>query len=111
MKIVSLADVAEEGVSHDPEIRKQVLLRRGDLPRLTNFARSRLRPGQRTTAHRHADMSEVFFVESGEGLMRIAEREVEIKQGVCVAVSPGETHEIINTGAVELVLLYFGVEV
>jgi hypothetical protein len=46
MKRIILADVPEEGVSHNPEIKKQVLLRKGDLPHLTNFSRSRLLPNQ-----------------------------------------------------------------
>lgn len=111
MKIISLAEAAEQALSHDPDINKRVLLQRGDVPRLTNFSRARLKPGQRTTAHSHADMSEVFFVESGEGLMLVDGREVGIASGVCVAVAPCETHEIVNTGEADLVLLYFGVEV
>lgn len=53
MKIVSLANIAEEGVSHNPEIKKQVLLERGLVPHLTNFSRSRLSPGQVARAHKH----------------------------------------------------------
>ena len=110
MKRVTLADVPEEGVSHNPEIRKQVLLRRGDVPRLANFSRARLLPGQRARAHRHLDMSEVFFVERGAGVMRVEGAELPLCPGVCVAVEPGEEHEIVNTGSGELVLYYFGVE-
>lgn len=110
MKRVSLADVPEEGVSHDPEVKKRVLLRGGDVPRLTNFSRAVFRPGQGARAHAHADMSEVFFVERGEGLMRVGGSEHSLAPGVCVAVAPGEEHEIVNDGAGELVLLYFGVE-
>jgi mannose-6-phosphate isomerase-like protein (cupin superfamily) len=110
MKIVALEAVPEEGVSHDPEVRKRVLLRRGDVPHLTNFARARLLPGHRTSAHSHTDMCEVFLVESGAGQMLIEGREVELRAGLCVTVEPGETHEILNTGDGELILLYFGVE-
>jgi quercetin dioxygenase-like cupin family protein len=110
MKKISLADVPAEPVSHNPEITKRVLLRRGDLPHLTNFSRSRLLPGQTASAHAHAGMHEVFFVESGVGMMRVDAREVTLDAGVCVAVEPGESHEIMNTGAAELVLIYFGIE-
>jgi quercetin dioxygenase-like cupin family protein len=110
MKIVSLAGVPEEGVSHNPEILKQVLLRRGDVPHLTNFSRSRLAPGQTASAHAHADMFEVFLVLSGSALMRVDEGEHRLEEGSCVVVEPGEAHEIKNAGASELVLLYFGVE-
>ena len=111
MKKVSLADAPAESVSHDPEITKQVLLRRGDLPHLTNFSRSRLPPGQIARAHAHDGMHEVFYVESGAGVMRVDAREVTLETGDCVAVGPGESHEIANTGAADLVLIYFGIEV
>lgn len=110
MKRVSIAEVPEEGVSHDPAIRKRVLLRRGELPRLTNFSRARLLPGQAARAHRHADMSEVFYVERGAGVLLIEGVEQSLEAGVCVAVEPGEEHELRNTGDAELVIIYFGVE-
>jgi mannose-6-phosphate isomerase-like protein (cupin superfamily) len=110
MKVVALASLPEEGVSHDPNIRKRVLLRRGDVPHLTNLSRARLLPGHRTSAHSHADMCEVFLVESGSGLMLVGGRAVELRAGVCVAVEPNETHEIVNDGGDELILTYFGVE-
>ena len=110
MKKITLADLPAEPVSHNPEIGKQVLLRRGDLPHLTNFSRARLRPGQTARAHAHARMHEVFYVESGAGAMRVGAEEIALGAGTCVAVEPGEPHEIANTGAAELVLLYFGIE-
>lgn len=110
MKIVSLDSVPEEGVSHNPEIRKQVILRRGDVPHLTNFTRSSLAPGQTASPHAHADMFEVFFVASGEGRLVLDGQEYALRAGVSLLIEPGERHEISNTGTRELVLLYFGIE-
>jgi quercetin dioxygenase-like cupin family protein len=110
MKIVSLGDVPEEGVSHNPEIGKRVLIRRGELPHLTNFSRAVLAPGQAAAAHSHADMFEVFFVEAGAGTIRAGGEDARLEAGVCVTVGPGEHHEIVNTGTAELVLIYFGLE-
>jgi mannose-6-phosphate isomerase-like protein (cupin superfamily) len=110
MKRVTLRQVPEEGVSHNPEIKKQVLFRKGDLPHLTSFSRSRLKPGQVSRAHRHADMYEVFFVESGAGAMTVNGQDEQLEPGVCIAVEPGDEHEITNTGTSDLVLLYFGIE-
>ena len=110
MKRVSLDALPREGVSHDPEIIKQVLLRRGDVPHLTAFSRATLKPGQSASAHEHRDMFEVFFVESGSGVIKIAETAHELAAGVCVLIEPGERHEITNTGAGDLVLNYFGIE-
>ncbi|MEP6956624.1 MAG: cupin domain-containing protein, partial [Chthoniobacterales bacterium] len=105
-----LADLPIEGVSHDPEIAKQVLLRRGDVPHLTGFSRATLKPGQTAYAHQHSDMFEVFFVQSGTGVITIAGSEHALAPGVCVLVEPTEEHEISNGGPEDLVLNYFGVE-
>lgn len=110
MNIVSLADVPAEGVSHNPDIKKRVMLRRGQLPHLTNFSQSSIAPRQTVGAHAHTGMFEVFFVASGEGRIKIDEEEYVLRAGTCVAVEPGEAHEISNTGATDLVLLYFGIE-
>ncbi len=110
MKRSALAELPEEAVSHNAAIRKRVLLRKGDLPRLTNFSQARFPPGQRAAGHRHEDMSEVFFVEAGRGAIRVDGNEYALSPGVCVAVEAREIHEIENTGSEELVISYFGLE-
>lgn len=110
MKRVSLSELPREGVSHDPQIAKQVLLKRGDLPHITAFSRATLAPGQSAREHEHSDMFEVFYVESGAGVMKIDGAEHPLAQGICVLVEPRERHEIVNTGSSDLVLNYFGVE-
>lgn len=110
MKKTSLAELPREGVSHDPQIIKQVLLRRGDVPHLTAFSRSVLLPGQSARAHQHLDMFEIFFVESGAGVMKVNDREHQLGRGDCVLVEPREVHEITNNSDGDLVLNYFGVE-
>ncbi|GAB4340748.1 MAG: hypothetical protein OHK0047_32140 [Leptolyngbyaceae cyanobacterium] len=109
MKLTSLSDLPAEFVSHNPEIQKKVMLRPGDLPHLTNFSQARLAPGQIASAHQHIDMYEVFFVMSGVGVITLDRTPYALTPGVCVAVEPGETHEVKNTGDEELVLTYFGV--
>jgi quercetin dioxygenase-like cupin family protein len=109
MKLVSLAELPIEAVSHNPAIQKQVMLRMGDLPHLTNFSQARFAPGQVAAGHAHDDMHEVFFVTSGEGAIAINNILYPLTPGVCIAVAPGEIHEVTNTGTQELVLTYFGV--
>jgi mannose-6-phosphate isomerase-like protein (cupin superfamily) len=111
MKIVSLEQLAEEAVSHNPLIRKRVFLRRGEVPHLTGFSRAVFPPGEAAEAHTHPDMCEVFLVESGAGLLRGEGREVPLAAADCIAVAPGEEHELVNTGDGDLVLVYFGIEV
>ncbi|MCC5900119.1 MAG: cupin domain-containing protein [Phormidium sp. BM_Day4_Bin.17] len=111
MKHHSLTQIPSEGVSHNPNIRKQVMLRNGDLPHLTNFSQARFAPGQVAPGHSHDNMSEVFFVESGSGTITIDGQAYPLEPGTCVAVDIGEVHEIANTGEGELVLTYFGLQV
>ena len=109
MKITSLANLPPQQVSHNPEIVKKVMLGDRDIPHLTNFSQATFAPGQIASAHSHRDMSEVFFVSAGSGMMRVEGREYELTPGVCIAIAIGETHEVINTGADNLVLTYFGI--
>lgn len=109
MKRVRLGDVAEEGVSHDPEVKKRVLLRNGTVPHVTTFAQSRFLPGQAATEHVHADMYEIFLVESGTGVVRVDGEEYALEPGTCVVIEPGERHSMACTGEEPLVLTYFGV--
>jgi quercetin dioxygenase-like cupin family protein len=108
MKLTSLSTLPEETVSHNPAIKKKVMLRLGDLPHLTNFSQARFAPGQVAAGHAHRDMCEVFFVESGEGTIRIDGVAHPLNPGTCIAVEPSEEHEVSNTGSTELVLTYFG---
>ena len=109
MKMIKLPEVPEEGASHNDKIRKQQILGSGTVGPITHYARAIFPPGEKAGAHSHADMSEVFTVESGCGEIRINEVAFVFSEGLTVVVEPGEVHEIINTGDVELVLTYFGV--
>jgi mannose-6-phosphate isomerase-like protein (cupin superfamily) len=111
MKIVSLKHLAQEAVSHNPLIRKAVFLRRGEVPHLTGFSRAVFPPGEAADLHTHPDMCEVFLVQSGAGRLRGEAGEVPLAVDDCIAVSPGEAHELVNTGGEDLVLIYFGIEV
>ncbi|MEA5575844.1 cupin domain-containing protein [Anabaena sp. UHCC 0451] len=111
MIITSLNDLPQTSVSHNPEIKKKVMLRFGDLPHLTNFSQAYFASGQISPAHSHQDMCEVFFVESGAGIIRIDEQEYPLLPGNCYAIEVGEVHEIVNTGADVLIITYFGLRV
>lgn len=110
VKKVSLRELPHEGVSHDPQIQKQVMIRRGQLPHVTTFARATLTPGQCAHEHEHGNMFEVFFVEAGAGVLSLAGTEHRLEPGLCLVVEPNERHEIRNDGTADLVLNYFGIE-
>lgn len=107
MKLRSLAAAPEEGVSHDPAIAKRVLLRGGEVPHLAQLARTRLSPGQSTSPHAHADMHEVFLVQSGAGELVVDGAVHPLTPGTCAVVEPGEEHVLRCTGPEALELLYF----
>ncbi len=111
MKLIHLHKLPEQTVSHNREIKKKTMLKSGDLPHLTNFSQARFAPDQIAFAHSHTDMCEVFFVESGLGIIRINGTEYTLEPGVCIAVEPNEEHEIINSGEDELIITYFGLQV
>jgi quercetin dioxygenase-like cupin family protein len=110
MKQTSLTQILEQGVSHNPAIRKKVLFPSSELPHLLNFAQARFAPGQVAAAHSHCDMWEVFFVEAGNGTIIIDGHPYPLTAGVCIAVEPGELHEVSNTGDGDLTLTYFALQ-
>lgn len=89
MKIISLSNVPEEGVSHNPEIRKKVMLRAGEIPHLNSFSQACLGPGQVAGAHAHKDMYEIFFIEEGNGIICVENKRYRLEKGVCIVVEPG----------------------
>ncbi len=111
MKLIRLSELPEKGVSHNARIRKRELIASGELSPVVNYARAVFPSGEKAAAHSHADMAEVFTVESGCGEIRIDDVAYVFAAGTTVVVEPGEMHEIINTGSAELVVSYFGIVV
>ena len=109
MKHVVLSEIAPRGVSHDPGIPKRPMLDYGDIPGFGQFAQCEIPPGAHTAPHAHADMTEVFFVRSGYGVLRVGGATLPAVPGTCVRVDPGETHTIENPGPAPIDILYFGV--
>ena len=108
MKLTSLNNLPEKEVSHNRAIKKKVMLSPGDLPHLSNFSQARFAPGQVAAGHFHRDMCEVFYVESGSGIIVVDGKKYPLEKGTCVAAETGEVHEIINNGSTDLVINYFG---
>lgn len=110
MKFISLDKIKEESVSHNPKVKKKVLIKKGEMPHLTQFAQSFFKPGQIASEHIHEDMYEVYLVEAGTGILKVNGKVHQIKKGDCAMTEPGEAHEFINTGTEDLILTYFRVE-
>lgn len=106
---IDVESLAEEGVSHNPDILKRVIVENGQFSNLINFASSQFSPGQVAPGHTHSDMTEVFFALDGAGQIAFSDSTVSLAKGECVVVEPGEWHEVSNPGVQPLTLLYFGI--
>ncbi len=85
------------------------MLASGEFPHIINFSRAVFPAGEIAGAHKHDDMSEIFFVQSGKGVIAIDGVDHPLEVGTCAAIEAGEMHEVRNTGSEDLVLSYFAV--
>jgi mannose-6-phosphate isomerase-like protein (cupin superfamily) len=109
MKLTNLKALPEQAVSHNPEIKKRVMLSPYELPHITNFSQAVFTPGQMAIAHAHDTMYEVFYIEAGEGIIRIDGEDYPLTPGTCVVVEPKERHEVLNNGQNNLVMTVLGI--
>jgi quercetin dioxygenase-like cupin family protein len=110
MKWGSLAATAEEAVSHNAKIRKRVIMRRGDVPHLTQISLATFPPGEIAAAHSHPDMWEIFLCDAGEGVMTVNGKDIPLKPGTWVVVEPNDVHQVKNNNDSMMVLSVVGVE-
>lgn len=110
MKHVRLAELPIQEVSHNPLIKKQMMIGFKQLEPLVQFSRAVFPPGQSAPGHVHVDMVEVFYVERGRAVMRVNGVDHEFAQGECITIEPGENHALHNPGAEELAVIYFGLK-
>lgn len=97
------------GVSHDPDIKKQVFIDRGCIPQLMTFAKAVFLPGQEVENHTHKTMFEVFYILSGKAIFEISEEELIVEPGDCITIEPGEIHRQANPFDEQVEWLYFGI--
>lgn len=107
MTLHQITDLPWEAVSHNPEIKKRVVLRNGDVDNLTHFAQAHFTPGQFAPSHSHPDMTEIFFVTSGTATAIVDGTKHVLTEGSCLVVQVGEEHEMRNDSDEDLLLTYF----
>lgn len=108
MKLVRAKDLIEEGTSHNPEVKKQVILRKGDLPHQMMLGTAVLQPGQEVSPHRHDSMHEVFVLQEGQLEFIVNQNTFVLEKGDCITIAPQETHRIKNTTNQPAKMLYYG---
>ncbi|MEE9355679.1 MAG: cupin domain-containing protein [Methylococcaceae bacterium] len=111
MKISTLDQAKQQEVSHNAAIKKRTLVQNGEIEHITHFSEAVFPPGEIAYAHSHQDMTEVFFIKSGTGLITVDNQPIALQSGMCITVEPHEVHELKNTGSTNLVVMYFGVTV
>ncbi|MBK1834519.1 cupin domain-containing protein [Roseibacillus ishigakijimensis] len=107
--IITSPDLPWAGVSHNEALRKQVYLGQGEVPRVTQFARSVFPPGEVAPGHSHPDMWEVFLVTRGTLTVEVDGQRHELATGSTITLAPGEHHELRNEKDEDLELTYFGI--
>lgn len=108
MKLVRAKDLIEEGTSHNPEVKKQVILRKGDLPHQMMLGTAVLQPGQEVSPHSHDSMHEVFVIQEGQLEFIVNQNTFVLEKGDCITIAPQETHRIKNTSNQTAKMLYYG---
>jgi len=70
-----------------------------------SLAEARVAPGRSTEEHYHPRAEEIYYILEGKGRIRIEEDEKEVGPGDGIAILPGKTHKVWNTGNADLVFL------
>jgi mannose-6-phosphate isomerase-like protein (cupin superfamily) len=86
------------------EIR-ELLAHRNSCIRNQTLAEARLPPSGRTTPHFHVKTEEIYYILEGQGLMQIGEKSCSVGPGDAIAIPPGQSHQITNTGSETLKFL------
>ncbi len=108
MKIFYLDKTQFEPISHDPQLKKQVLMR-DRLSCVNHISHTILQPGNRALEHVHNDI-EVFYCIRGASVFLINGQRVPVKKGTLLYVEPGEPHAIPDI-IEETEFLYFRLSV
>ena len=109
MKITNIKNLPELGVTHNPEIKKKVLIGSNVIPQLMMFGEAVFTPGQSVDKHVHKSMYEVFYITSGKAMFHIKGKEFEVGVGDCITIEQGEEHFQYNPFKEDVRWLYFGI--
>ncbi len=84
------------------------MINKGEISDITQFSRAVFPPGEIAHAHKHPDMTEIFYIESGHGEIIINGIHHPIEPGTCIVIEPGEAHELRCSENTEMSVIYFG---
>jgi len=65
-----------------------------------------LDPGWSSSPHIHGIEEELWYVVSGTGRATVAEETIDIDNGTAIYIPPGQRHQLVNNGQVQLRVLW-----
>jgi mannose-6-phosphate isomerase-like protein (cupin superfamily) len=92
-------------ITKDGSEIRELLAHRNSCIRNQTLAEARLPVGASTTPHHHVKTEEIYFILEGQGQMRVGQEAQAVDVGDAIAIPPGVSHQITNTGGVVLRLL------
>lgn len=104
MDIRNICEATAFTTKDGSEIR-ELLAHRNSAIRNQSLAEARLPPGAATTPHYHPRAEEIYYILSGHGSMRLGAETRDVSVGDAIAIPPGLTHQIVNTGHDTLLFL------
>lgn len=109
MKLSHIDKIEETRVSHNDNIFKKVILKKGTIPNLMMFSRATFKKNQSVETHKHDTMFEVFFIQSGKAQFTVNNKTYTLEAGNCITIEPGEFHSQKNPFDEDVTWLYFGI--
>lgn len=85
-------------VTKDGSEIRELLAHRNSCIRHQTLAEARLPPGRSTTPHHHVRTEEIYFILDGVGVMQVGRETAAVGPGDAIAIPPGASHQIVNSG-------------
>ena len=92
-------------ISKDGSEIREILAPGNSSLRNQSLAEARVSPGKATIQHFHIKSEEIYYILQGKAKIRVEGEIREVAKGDGIVMTPGQRHEIWNTGSEELVFL------
>ena len=98
-------DVVPSFTTKDGSSIRELLAYRNSNIRNQSLAEATIPVGGSTAEHYHPKAEEIYYILKGIGKMKIGDETREVGPLDAIAIPPGESHKIWNTGGEDLVML------
>ena len=104
MKVINRADSTPIETPHGSKIYP-VMDRSNSRVTSCSIAEELLPPGCAVRPHYHREIEEIYYIQTGHGLMTVADEQRSVGPGDAVHIPRGQRHSLENTGGEEIRLL------